>query len=63
VSRAELRQIKQQRRMAAASLDFSKAFEEIRQRHKLGDWEAVELLQEQAQLYLKVFVRRMRGKR
>jgi hypothetical protein len=49
--------------MAAASLDFSKAFEEIRQRHKLGDWEAVELLQEQAQLYLKVFVRRMRGKR
>lgn len=48
----ELRQIKRQRRIAAASLDFMDAFEAIAKKHKLRVWEAVELLQEQVFRYV-----------
>jgi hypothetical protein len=48
----EVRDIKRQRREAAASLDLSYAFEDIAKKHKLRGWEAVAVLQEMAFKYV-----------
>jgi hypothetical protein len=54
----ELKRIDQMRKMAKASIDFSRWFEEFCEEHKLDLLDAVQLLDEQFHVYLRAKVKR-----
>ena len=61
--REDIAEAKRNRKVLLASLELSEHFEFLRKKHKLNAWQAVEVLQEQTQLYLNIAIGRARGKR
>ena len=63
MTKKEFAEVKRRRKVLEAGLEVSKLFAETRKRFRLTHWEAVEVLQEQAQVYLNAAMRREHGKR